>query len=181
MKLDEVFALTPNQKQRMDEAPYGLGAKAKDKAVGGLKGLFGSGQEQQGNQEAGAKANSLMKQFKQYVGRVAGSGKKTIDVQHLFDFLEGKGINSSFVEEFQSGDEITPKQAEGIMLQAARNTFRRSNPAQAPLQRKGQPVASTTDHKEPEVKKPKTPSVDSILDSIHALSEDDLQELLSKL
>lgn len=120
MKLQELFEneFTPNAKQLNETRPYGFGQQMKDKALGSLKGIFGGGQGEAGNQSAGDIANRMFNDFKHYVGTQGQAGKELIDKQLLTDYLRGRGLNPSLANELP--DLIKPKEAAEVIMKAAR-------------------------------------------------------------
>lgn len=121
MKLQELFEneYTPSTEQLNEfTRPYGLGQQMKDKAVGSLKGIFGGGQGEAGNQASGDIANRMFKDFKHYVGTQGQSGQQYIDKHLLTDYLKGRGLNPALANELQ--DSITPKEAAEVIMKAAR-------------------------------------------------------------
>ena len=121
MKLQELFEneYTPSTEQLNEfTRPYSMMQQAKDKAVGSLKGIFGGGQGEAGNQAAGDIANRMFNDFKHYVGTQGQSGQKYIDKHLLVDYLKGRGLNPALATELQ--DSITPKEAAEVIMKAAR-------------------------------------------------------------
>ena len=178
MNLNEVFAITPSIQQRIDEAPYGLGARATDTVLGAI-----GNKEARGNKEAGKKANEMMKEFKQYVGRILGRGKTSIPSAVLVQFLQAKRIDTNHID-IPSSD-ITPKDAERIMFDAARQTFLRGDPSV--LDQGKTPIQPQTGLNKSKSKKQSKPNsaennkVSSALKMIQTLSDEELQELLKQL
>lgn len=169
MELNDLFAYTPEK--QLQEAPYSIGSSIKDSTIGKIFDRDRSA----GRKEAGKLANSMMPDFKRYIGRVVGTGNKTIDAQHMFDYLQSKNINTDFITEFEPGDMINPKQAESIMLKAAQQSFsrpggQRPSTTSTPRQPRQQGASNTT-----------ATDVKSLADAVRNLSPEDQVEFAKAL
>lgn len=129
MRIEDIY----NYREPIMEAPYGAFQNVKDT----VSSKFGS-DEAKGNKEAGGQANATYKEFKGYVGKVAGRGQKFIEAEHLIDFLKSKGMNADIGKQPQ--DKITPQQAEQLIMKATRSGMR-VKPAEPKAQQKTQQAA----------------------------------------
>ena len=103
----------------LNERPYSRTQSAIDSAKGGVKGMFGSGQVEQGAREAGDVANRLWVDFKRMIGRKYGKAQSSVpfaDVEAFFktNQLDTKGLGSNANRTF------TPKDVGNALLAAAR-------------------------------------------------------------
>ena len=173
MRLEEMYSYN---KQDLNEGPYGIGSKMKDTVLGAL-----GSYEAQGNREAGEKANQWMKEFKHYIGRVMGRGQKTVPASHLIDFISDKGIDVSKLD-VNPNDTINPKQAEKLMFDAARFAFMKNvQKMQQDQVSRGQTRSSSREEPVDSQATPKASRVDKLIAAVNSLSDQELQEFLSKL
>lgn len=116
--LNEMF--DDNNDEELNEArPYSRSQSAVDSAKGKVKGMFGSGQVEQGAQEVGAEANKLWGDFKHYIGRKYGKAQSTVPYADVAQFFKGKGLDPKFLGNNQRRS-FTPKDVGSALLQAAR-------------------------------------------------------------
>lgn len=148
MRIEEVFMYqTP---EIVMEAPYSMSQSMADKAKGSLKGVFGGGQEEQGQREAGKKANVLFKELRRYIGQTMGKGQTSVPADIIQSFLKSKGLPADLTQQTYTVDE-----AGKAVLTAVRSGFQGKQyqePEQAPAQQSTQqppakaPVDEPTDN-----------------------------------
>jgi len=187
MKLQELFENRDlNKSEQLNEftRPYGIGSQLKDKAVGSLKGIFGGGQGEAGNQVSGQLANRLFKDFKHYVGTQGQSGQSHIDKQLLIDYLNGRGFNPALANGLL--DTITPKEAADVLMQAARTkrqmgqtkTFDQGESSSDELSYNNQKLASTSRANKTQ---PKDADYSEIMQALRSLSTQEKADLVNLL
>lgn len=171
------------------ELPYSRTQAAKDSIVGGIKGLVGGGQKEQGNASTGEMANQYYNDFKYYVGTQGLNGKKYIEAQVLIDWMNSKGFDTSVVSK-EPSDMISPKEAASFILLASRKKKRLgANQMQQKPQDKTQATVSSPinqKEQEPTSEKPQVQQVpqqvsNSILKVINSLSSPDRDTLIKYL
>lgn len=122
--LNEMFEYEDNE---LNEArPYSRSQSAIDSAKGKVKGMFGSGQIEQGAQEVGAEANRLWAEFKRYIGKKYGKAQSSVPYADVAQFFNGNQLDVKFLGNNQRRS-FTPKDVGNALLQAAReymNTYR---------------------------------------------------------
>ncbi len=92
--LEEMF---DGQPEPLNERPYSRTQSAIDSAKGKVKGMFGSGQVEQGAQETGQMANQLWSDFKRYIGRKYGSHPQAVPYSDVAAFFKGNKLDTSFL------------------------------------------------------------------------------------
>lgn len=93
--LEEMF--DGNSRQSLNERPYSRTQSAIDSAKGKVKGVFGSGQIEQGAAEVGAEANKLWMDFKRYIGRKYGAAQQTVPYSDAAEFFAGNKLDTKFL------------------------------------------------------------------------------------
>lgn len=170
MRIEDVFCY--QQPTVIMEAPYGAFQKMKDTVSSKAGGLVGGGQEAAGNKESGELANQLYKEFKKYVGQVAGRGQKFIEAKHLIDFLGNKNMNADIGK--QPDEMISPKDAQTMIMNSTRQS-KQVKPKAQPQQQTNQskPAATGSEGKA---------KVDnSAVEMLQGLSDTDRQKLIQYL
>ena len=115
MLLDELF-----ETQQLNELrPYGITSQAKDSIVGAAKNVFGGGQTEQGNKQAGEVANALFKKLKFYVGKTMGTGVNIIPYEVLYKFMSGTKLGTEQLDKVKKA-QYTPKEAAAVIFASAR-------------------------------------------------------------
>jgi len=92
--LEEMF---DGQQEPLNERPYSRSQSAIDSAKGKVKGMFGSGQVEQGAQETGQQANQLWNDFKRYIGKKYGSHPQAVSFGDVANFFKGNKLDTSFL------------------------------------------------------------------------------------
>ena len=115
MLLDELF----EAEQLNELQPYGITKQAKDSVVGAAKGVFGGGQTEKGNKQAGEVANALFKQLKFYVGKTMGTGVNIIPYEVLYKFMSGTKLGTEQLDKVKKA-QYTPKEAAAVIFASAR-------------------------------------------------------------
>ena len=115
MLLDELF----EAEQLNELRPYGIANQAKDSVVGAAKSVFGGGQTEQGNKQAGEVANALFKQLKFYVGKTMGTGVNIIPYEVLYKFMSGTKLGTEQLDKVKKA-QYTPKEAAAVIFASAR-------------------------------------------------------------
>lgn len=115
MLLDELF----EAEQLNELQPYGITKQAKDSVVGTAKGVFGGGQTEKGNKQAGEVANALFKQLKFYVGKTMGTGVNIIPYEVLYKFMSGTKLGTEQLDKVKKA-QYTPKEAAAVIFASAR-------------------------------------------------------------
>lgn len=115
MLLDELF----EAEQLNELQPYGITKQAKDSFVGAAKGVFGGGQTEKGNKQAGEVANALFKQLKFYVGKTMGTGVNIIPYEVLYKFMSGTKLGTEQLDKVKKA-QYTPKEAAAVIFASAR-------------------------------------------------------------
>lgn len=112
--LEEMF---DGAKEPLNERPYGRTQSAIDSAKGKVKGMFGSGQVEQGAQETGQMANQLWADFKRYIGRKYGSHPQAVSYDDVAAFFKGNKLDTSFLGNNQRRS-FSTKDVGNALLQA---------------------------------------------------------------
>lgn len=171
----------------LNERPYSRTQSAIDSAKGGVKGMFGSGQVEQGAREAGDVANRLWVDFKRMIGRKYGKAQSSVpfaDVEAFFktNQLDTKGLGSNANRTF------TPKDVGNALLAAAREQvtaeYRQSPPEQAPNAPQAAPAQAQSDSESvpvPPQSNPAGQAVDGLEAKIASLSKAERDQLLAML
>jgi hypothetical protein len=167
MLLEELY----NDNKPLNEfnRPYGMVQNAKDTVSSAVKGVFGGGQKEQGNKDAGTMANDYFKAFKQYAGTQGAAGKSMIDVKILKDWVKGMGID--YDVDIPDGRPITPKEAADQVLKATRAKL-----SYGSLTKPNDKVKPQEQKQQTQEEQPKRRS-SNILDKINQLSPEEKQEL----
>lgn len=134
--LQEVFDGSP---EPLNERPYSRTQSAIDSTKGKVKGMFGSGQVEQGAQDAGQQANQLWSDFKRYVGRKYGKQPASIPYGDVAAFFNGNNLDVKFLGT-NTRRSFTPKDVGTALLSAAREMSSEYDSQQPPA---GQPPAGT--------------------------------------
>lgn len=92
--LEEMF---DGQQEPLNERPYSRTQSAIDSAKGKVKGMFGSGQVEQGAADSGNQANQLWSDFKRYIGRKYGSHPQSVSYGDVAAFFKGNKLDTSFL------------------------------------------------------------------------------------
>ena len=92
--LEEMF---DGQQEPLNERPYSRTQSAIDSAKGKVKGMFGSGQVEQGAADSGNQANQLWSDFKRYIGRKYGSHPQSVSYGDVSAFFKGNKLDTSFL------------------------------------------------------------------------------------
>lgn len=168
MLLEELY----NDNNQLNEfnRPYGMVQNAKDTVKSAVKGVFGGGQREQGNKDAGTMANEYFKEFKRYAGTQGAAGKSMIDIKILKDWIKGMGIDYEI--NIPDGRLISPQEASAQILNATRAKLSYGSLNK----QKEQPKQAEQKPAEPQ----KTRS-NSIVDKIRSLSDEERQELVAIL
>lgn len=113
---DEVIT---HNTELQEDRPYSRTQSAIDAAKGKVKGMFGSGQVEQGAQEVGAEANKYWNDFKRFVGRKYGKSQNSVPFQDVEQFFKGNGLDTKFLGN-NPRRSFTPKDVGSALLQAVR-------------------------------------------------------------
>lgn len=138
--LDEVLS----ESTVLNERPYSRTQGAIDKATGKVKGVFGSGQVEQGAAAAGKHANDLWKQFKNYLGQVYGTAPDMVDYNEVENFFEANGLDPKVLGP-NTNRKFSPKDVGECLLKAVREyaKYPASQRQQGQNAGTGQPPAAT--------------------------------------
>lgn len=178
--LNEMFE---NDDELNEARPYSRSQSAIDSAKGKVKGMFGSGQIEQGAQEVGAEANRLWSEFKRYIGRKYGKSQSSVPYADVARFFQGNGLDISPLGNNQRRS-FTPKDVGTALLQSARqNMDMHSNEElpqeQQPKQGQGNPQpqgqGEPPEQSQPEVQQPQA---SSIAGQLQSLSPEERAQLL---
>lgn len=180
--LNEMFGDEP---QKLNERPYSRSQAAVDSAKGKVKGLFGSGQIEQGAQEVGAEANRLWTEFKRYIGRKYGRSQPSVSYEDVAAFFKGNNLDVKHLGS-NTRRSFTPKDVGNAILQAARDladTYRdEREPEQPRSEPKEQPSSTGTDSPAPQSAPPVNNGTQGgLAGELSGLSHSDRQKLLSML
>ncbi len=181
--LNEMF--DDNNDDELNEArPYSRTQSAVDAAKGKVKGMFGSGQVEQGAQEVGAEANKLWNEFKHYIGRKYGKAQSTVPYADVVQFFKGKQLDPKFLGNNQRRS-FTPKDVGNALLQAAReymNDYRDQDEEQPQSQgnppAQGQPQGQPQEQPQPS---PQGGSGNPMASQLQGLSQQERDNLLRML
>lgn len=176
----------PKDDELNEARPYSRTQSAVDSAKGKVKGMFGSGQVEQGAQEVGAEANKLWNEFKLYIGRKYGKAQSSVQYADVAQFFKGKNLDIKFLGNNQRRS-FTPKDVGNALLQAAReymNEFGSQNdqpqveqpPQGQPSQ--GQPPAAPATNPTPQ---PQGGNGSPLSTTLQGLSPQERDNLLSML
>lgn len=111
--------LDSEENQTLNERPYSRTRSAIDSTKGKVKGVFGSGQVEQGAQQTGEQANRLWSDFKRYVGRKYGMHPKSVSFEDVSAFFKGNNLDTSFLGT-NARRTFSPKDVGQALLAAAR-------------------------------------------------------------
>lgn len=112
--LEEMF---DGQPEPLNERPYSRTQSAIDSAKGKVKGMFGSGQVEQGAQETGQMANQLWSDFKRYIGRKYGSHPQAVPYADVAAFFKGNKLDTSFLGDNERRS-FVPKDVGAALMKA---------------------------------------------------------------
>lgn len=172
-----------NHDEINEARPYSRTQSAVDTAKGKVKGMFGSGQVEQGAQEVGAEANKLWNDFKLYIGRKYGKAQNSVPYADVAEFFKGKQLDPKFLGNNQRRS-FTPKDVGTALLQAAReymNDYRsqeepQAEPAPAP---QGQPPQGQNQPPQPQPQAGSGSPMAAQLQSLSPQERDNLLRMLS--
>lgn len=140
--LEEMF---DGQPEPLNERPYSRTQSAIDSAKGKVKGMFGSGQVEQGAQETGQMANQLWSDFKRYVGRKYGSHPQSVPYADVAAFFKGNKLDTSFLGDNERRS-FVPKDVGAALMKAVQklntdygNDAQDQQPAHGGNDQQGQP------------------------------------------
>lgn len=175
--LEEMF---DDERQNLNERPYSRTASAIDSAKGKVKGMFGSGQVEQGAQETGEYANRLWADFKRYVGRKYGTHPKSVTYQDVAAFFKGNGLDMSVLGNNQNRGFSTKDVGQALLkaAQIAGDDFRAEPENEKPKQ---QPQPTPEPAGEPEQAAPQPAPESGFKGQLAALSDEDRAKLLRML
>ena len=178
--LNEMFGEEP---QKLNERPYSRTQSAVDSAKGKVKGLFGSGQIEQGAQEVGAEANRLWTDFKRYIGRKYGRSQPSVSFADVAAFFKGNNLDVKHLGT-NTRRSFTPKDVGNAILQASRDladTYRDEREQEKP---RSEPNSSTGASEQP-AQQNSAPvnngTQGGLAGELSGLSPSDRQKLLSML
>ncbi|EBS4516805.1 hypothetical protein DQT32_05255 [Salmonella enterica subsp. enterica serovar Braenderup] len=139
--LSEMF---DGSQEQLNERPYSRTQSAIDSAKGKVKGMFGSGQVEQGAAQSGQQANQLWADFKRYIGRKYGSHPSAVSYGDVAAFFKGNNLDTKFLGNNERRS-FTPKDVGTALLAAARDMaddYKQDEPEEKPQdqdQGQGQP------------------------------------------
>lgn len=167
-------------KELNEARPYSRSQSAIDSAKGKVKGLFGSGQIEQGAQEVGAEANKLWAEFKRYVGRKYGKAQATVPYADVAQFFKGNNLDIKHLGN-NPRRSFTPKDVGTALLNAARDLMNDYRDQQGEEERSEpqQPQRTAPDQPAPQ-EQPKAQG-SSIPDALQKLSPEQRDQLLRML
>lgn len=125
------------QPEPLNERPYSRTQSAIDSAKGKVKGMFGSGQVEQGAQESGQMANQLWTEFKRYVGRKYGSHPQAVPYADVAAFFKGNKLDTSFLGDNERRS-FVPKDVGAALMKAVQKLNTDYGDDQKPDQNQGQ-------------------------------------------
>ncbi|SOK58480.1 hypothetical protein [Yersinia phage fHe-Yen9-04] len=114
--LEEMF---DGSQEQLNERPYSRTQSAIDSVKGKAKGMFGSGQVEQGAQQSGQQANQLWNDFKRYVGKKYGEHPQAVSYADVAAFFKGNNLDIKFLGQNERRS-FTPKDVGTAILSAAR-------------------------------------------------------------
>lgn len=114
--LEEMF---DGSQEQLNERPYSRTQSAIDSVKGKAKGMFGSGQVEQGAQQTGQQANQLWNDFKRYVGRKYGAHPQAVTYADVAAFFKGNKLDTKFLGNNERRS-FSPKDVGNAILSAAR-------------------------------------------------------------
>mgnify|MGYP000933961134 CR=1 FL=1 len=79
-----------NADQELDEAPYKLGARAKDWTTGKLGGMIGKGQMAKSRHSAGKFTNKVNDDWQTFMGALGYQNAEQATIKDLNDFISNK-------------------------------------------------------------------------------------------
>lgn len=171
----------------LNERPYSRTQSAIDSAKGGVKGLFGSGQVEQGAQESGRIANQLWIEFKRMIGRKYGKPQQAVPYADVYNFFKSSNLDTSELGT-NKNRYFSPKDVGNALLQAAREQTtaqyksdeepeQQNAPASQPQQQapKSEPVNN------PKEEPASTSAPDSLEGKLASLSAQERNQLLAML
>lgn len=135
--LSEMF---DGSQEPLNERPYSRTQSAIDTAKGKVKGMFGSGQVEQGAQQSGQQANQLWADFKRYIGRKYGSHPQSVPYGDVAAFFKGNNLDTKFLGN-NDRRSFTPKDVGTAILAAARDMadeYKQDEPKQEQPSSQGQ-------------------------------------------
>lgn len=131
--LEEMFE--GSNSEQLNERPYSRTQSAIDSVKGKAKGVFGSGQMEQGAQEVGSQANQLWMDFKRFIGRKYGKAQASVPFGDVEGFFKQNNLPTKILGT-NTRRSFAPKDVGNAILAAARE-MATSDPEQQ--QPQGQP------------------------------------------
>lgn len=177
--LNELF----EDAEQLNERPYSRTQSAIDSAKGGVKGMFGSGQVEQGAQESGRIANQLWVDFKRMIGRKYGKSQQSVPYEDVSAFFKSNQLDTSALGTNQNRT-FTPKDVGAALLQAARKqTTAQYGQGDKPAQDKPeqQPPAAPEESGETEPAQGQPSDSGGLQGRLAALSAQERSQLLAML
>ncbi|AQW88732.1 Hsp70 heat shock protein [Serratia phage BF] len=144
--LEEMF---DGSQEQLNERPYSRTQSAIDSVKGKAKGMFGSGQVEQGAQQTGQQANQLWNDFKRYVGRKYGSHPQAVSYADVAAFFKGNNLDTKFLGNNERRS-FTPKDVGNAILSAARELGDDYTNQDDEQEEQGQPPAGDNSQGQPQ-------------------------------
>lgn len=176
---DEVIT---HNTELQEDRPYSRTQGAIDAAKGKVKGMFGSGQVEQGAQEVGAEANKYWNEFKRYIGRKYGKSQSTVPYSDVEEFFKGNNLDTKFLGN-NNRRSFTPKDVGNALLQAVRQEMNDYKKQEEPKQEQPKQQDDTTTQERPSTGsgQGQPGSSDSLNNEIQRLTPAERSQLLSLL
>lgn len=180
--LNEIFDADSTGSQRLNERPYSRGQESLDSMKGKVKGMFGSGQVEQGAADSGRLANKLWNDFKRAIGRKYGASQSSVPYGDVKAFFDQNELDTSVLGS-NTRLSFTPKDVGQAILSAARNynnslgveePRKQPKPAQEEPQKEQQPTEQPASSE-------KQAALSPLKGQLSALSSEDREKLLRML
>lgn len=180
--LEEMFE--GSNSEQLNERPYSRTQSAIDSVKGKAKGVFGSGQMEQGAQEVGAQANQLWMDFKRFIGRKYGKAQASVPFGDVEGFFKQNNLPTKLLGT-NTRRSFAPKDVGNAILAAAREMATSDvTPEQPPQQQQqqqgGQPAQGQGQGQSQPAPQQSSPA-GGLEGKLASLSPSDREKLLSML
>lgn len=182
--LNEIFdADSTGSHQRLNERPYSRGRESLDNMKGKVKGMFGSGQVEQGAADSGRLANKLWNDFKRAIGRKYGVAQSSVPYNDVKAFFDQNELDTSVLGN-NTRMYFTPKDVGQAILAAARNynnSLGADEPRKQPKPAQEEPQKEQQPSEQPAASSEKQAALSPLKGQLSALSSEDREKLLRML
>lgn len=174
--LNEMF---DGEHQTLNERPYSRTQSAIDSTKGKVKGMFGSGQVEQGAAEVGQEANKYWANFKKYIGRKYGKPQQSVSYEDVAAFFKGNNLDIKFLGN-NPRMSFSPKDVGNALLDAIReqmNQYPQDEQEQSQPGEQGEPQNQNNGNPAPS----NSPSTQNVPDVLSSLTPEERTQLIAML